>query len=138
MSGLSYILVFIYREILAKFSHYDHTNNAWAIARYVFHSIVKQRHKLTLSWLSITPFGLPVVPDYVCSGAEVKKEREIEEEGMGKRKDTEVNINTANSRILKRCYTIMLTVLCKHRAICALRASHVAKVYTVNSNSQCR
>ena len=37
--------------------------------------------------------------------------------------------------ILKRCYTIMLTVLCKHRAICALRASHVAKVYTVNRTS---
>ena len=24
--------------------------------------------ELTLSWLSITPFGLPVVPDCVCGG----------------------------------------------------------------------
>ena len=31
--------------------------------------------KLTLSWLSITPFGLPEVPDYVCVDWEVKIER---------------------------------------------------------------
>ena len=49
----------------------------------------RNKFKLTLSWLSITPLGSPVVPGYACMSGEGRKaEKKKREEGKERNRES--------------------------------------------------